>query len=182
MIDPYQLEQLATSVKIQEENIRDLTMNAITQQLYLSITPEQKIRLTEAYVEGICLAFKSGKIGYDEKIIEFLVENNLIKENLEKLSEEIKASFQFKIETIIGNIDKKNEYADFYQMLKNAINPIIKKHVQSIMEGENKIIINETLRIVSTAFAKISLKNYADQLFIKAQNIINEEIIKEIIE
>jgi hypothetical protein len=182
MIDDYKLQEILNNLSVNAGTLNDLTKTNIMNSLYLNCSEEQKSKVTEAFVEGVCIRLRNGTTIMDDEIIKKLIKEDLINININKLSSLIKDSIEIKLEKIFKEMETNYSYADMYNTLKNTLNPIIKKKVQEICASNDKSIINNTLHAVTMASAFVSIKDHAEKLFKKAQNIVNEEIIKEIIE
>lgn len=178
MLDEYQVKQLIDTLGMNAISLNELAKTNIINQLYINTNEEQKIRITESFVQGICLQFKNASKIYDNEVIKHLNNSDLIENSILALSDEIKGMIEFKLEKIFKELEI---HSDLFIHLKNATIPYIKTYVQNILAGKNEVI-DQSLRIVTIAFSKLSLKDHADKLFNKAQSIINEEIIKDIIE
>jgi hypothetical protein len=181
MLDEYQVKNLIDSLGMNTVSFNELLKYNILNQCILNANEDQKQRITESFVEGICMQFRKGGQITDQAVVDHLIKSDLIQSNLLKLSDLIKDDVEIKIEKIFKELETNRNYDDLFFHLKEQIKPFIKKYTQTALAGKNSVI-DESLRIVTIAFAKLSLKDHAEKLFLKAQGIINEEIIKEIIE
>ncbi len=155
----------------------DLIQHALS-----NLTYNDKIRLKEAYVEGLINKFKDkNALPYDLELLKSLTDLSLIQKTLNERETDIKQIIFKKIEYIIENVNKP-DYYEYKALFTNTLGPYIKKFMNEILEGDNKTIINHGIKVITAAFAQVSFKVHADELFRKAQNIINQEIIKDIIE
>ena len=179
MIDEYGLKMLIDSFGLNTIYANELIKNNILTQLLFNTNEEQKARITEHLVNSICSQYKNNNINFDIEIIKSLINSDIIENSILALSDEIKGMVEFKLEKIFKELN--TNYDDLFRHLKNEIIPYIKKYVQNTLAGKNEVI-DESLRIVTIAFSKLSLQDHAEKLFNKAQSIINAEIIKDIIE
>lgn len=182
MLDEYAVKGLIDSLGMNAVNLNELMKYSLLNQVYLNVNNEQKERITESFVQGLCIQLKNGGKISEETILKHLLNTDLIHDSLLNLSDEIKGLIEFKLEKIFSEMGVKSIYDDLFITLKNEVTPFLKKSVQEILSGESKTILNSTLKNITMAFTQTSIKDHAEKLFKKAQGIINEEIIKEIIE
>ena|ERR1700748_1507890 len=181
MISDYEFQNLVNLIKTQIESSQQLTANNILQIAIGNMNDDQKLRLTEAYVEGLISKYKLGTNLFESDIRNTIINNNIIKMYLDENFNKFHDILDLKIKGIFENFDHSSNQ-DLRQFIKVALYPYIKNYIQNLMTSETKEIINKTLNTVTLAFAEISFKEQATLLFNKAQKIINEEIIKDIIE
>lgn len=179
MISDYEMQNLVQVIKSHVESTVLLTNNNVIQLSIQNLTQNQKDQLSQAYFEGTLMNLRLGRTIIDEKIIKFLEESDVIKKHLESECKEI---LNDKMYNILRDISTDYKYQELFNILKSEVGLIIKKSVKDIMHGENKSIINNALKVVTLAFAEVSFKEHATSLFNKAQKLINEEIVKDIIE
>jgi len=181
MITDYEFQNLIELLKSQVNSTIAINANYLTNIAIENLSDEQKRLLSEAYFNGIIYKLNTGQF-FNKEIETFFTTSEYLKNSFEENSSKIKELVGLKVKQIMENIEKEHKYIDIFEYFKFELKPYIKKYIQEMMGGDNKIIINDSLKIITESFIKLSIKDYASKLFEKAQKIINDEIIKEIIE
>lgn len=192
MVTDYELQNLINTMGGYMATTQDLHKTLVFNTWINNCTEEQKKQIHDAYVNGLIKKLSGGDVFYNSDLLKNMLDSNLISEVLINKKDEIKDIVFKKIIDIFSKLERndaryssnndKFDYESLLNSFKDEINDYIKKSIKDILKGENKSIFELALKNITKALTKTSISSYADTLFKKAQTIINEEIIKDIIE
>jgi len=192
MINDYEIQNLINTMQGYMASIHDMHKTLLYNQILNNCTEDEKKQFREAYSAGLVKKLASGDVFYNTDLLKSILDSELIKEVLHNKKEEIKNIIFGKMVNIFSDLEKndvngkfnsnKFDYTLLISSFKNEINNYIKISIQDILKGESKSIFDTSMKNITKALAKTSISNYAENLFKKAQIMINEEIIKDVIE
>ena len=186
-MNEYDLQNALNNLISSTFQLNDLTRLNIVKEMWNILSVEEKKNIVHMIYNNVIKSLENKKfsnidfnfnelkvfINKEDVIRQAFIENNNVLVDL------IKDQVVIKIKELILNIKSDNEVLG---LIKPQILKIVKECYQNILSYHGDAILKETKNIIVKVTSEESIINYAQNLIKKAKSIVDQEIIKELIE
>lgn len=182
-MNQYEFEQCLTTITNNLFLLDVLVKTNIAKEMW-NILPEENKRLVSIKVyENICVNLPkifTDSISYSD-LFKIVNKEDILKNAFNDLSliESIKKEVINRLNVLILNIKQDEEYTN---IIKNSIINKIKESYQNILSMHGDIILKEAKALIVRVSAEQSILHYGAKLMQKAKQLVDEEIIKDLVE
>lgn len=183
-MNQYELEQQLMTLGNNVFSLSELVKTNIFKEMW-SLLPEENrkllsIKVFESLTKNIP-QFITGNVSYSD-LFQVLNKEDMLKTSFadnEDLIENIKKQLLLRINELILKINIDDDYT---KIIKNDIINKVKESYQSILSHHGDAILREAKALIVRVSSEQSILNYGAKLMQKAKQLVDEEIIKDLVE